>query len=274
MTIAELLSFLGLAWSRLLVFPGGLCVIIAVWLVDVLTRRSTSSGIPRLWLASPLTASAVVIPWIGVALLPLPRIVSLSRPIDLIAVIALLEWPRLLAIATDMQAHHRTRGVQRLAAALNSYPPLVLSMVLLSLGSGTLESVGLLRVPDSSTSLLQTAWFWLGTVALLLALPPFIEAGPFALDAPDALLPGMRLRALGIVLIAALPGIALLTRDADDWWRIALPPLAIIAAVYGFHRSTKRHSATVWARLYLVYDVLLLLALLAAGLLALRERLA
>ncbi|GIV99474.1 hypothetical protein [Roseiflexus sp.] len=278
MTTAELLSFLGLAWSRLLLFPGGVCLIIAVWLAEAFAQRPTSQGLrsfPTAWLSAPLPASAVALPWLGVALLPLPGAVALSRPIDLATVIALLEWPRLLAISTDLQYGNRARGVQRLAAALNGYPPLILALVLLSLGTGTLEVAGLLRIPDGATPLWQAVWFWLGAGALILALPPLIEIGPFALDAPDELRPGLRLRMLGIILIAALPGVALLTCDgADEWWRTALPPLTLGGALWIVHRSAHRQSALRWARIYLGYDLLLALALLAAGLLALQARLA
>ncbi|MCS6839593.1 MAG: hypothetical protein NZ699_09325 [Roseiflexus sp.] len=278
MTTAELLSFLGLAWSRLLVFPGGACVLIAVWLAEAFERRRAQPALlffPTSWLTSPLTASAVVLPWLGVALLPLPGATALSRPVDLVAVVGLLEWPRLLAITADLQRGDRTRGVQRLAAALNGYPPLVLSLLLMSLKTGTLEVAGLLRVPEIGAPLQHTAWFWLGAGALILALPPLIEVGPFALDTLDELRPGLRLRTLGFILIAALPGMALLTRDdAEDWWRIALPPLALGGALWVFHSSTRQQSALRWARIYAGLDLILLLALLAAGLLALQARLA
>lgn len=204
------------------------------------------------------------------ALLPLPLAAPLSRPVDLVVIMALLEWPRLLAISVDLHTGERLRGMQRLAAALNGYPPLALALILTAEGTGTLESSGLLRIPEGTAALW---WFWIGVGALILTLPPLLEAGPFALDAPDDLRFGMRLRALGIVLIAALPGIALLTRGGDnDWWRIALPPLALTGAIWLVHRSTRHHSAQRWAHVYLILDVLLALALLAAGLLALRER--
>jgi hypothetical protein len=308
MTLAELLSFLGLAWSRLLIFPGGLCAFVIVWLVGFLEQRRISPiappgctgaaalrafsiaslrgtgaaalrALPGMGAAalrslpgpSPLAASAVVLPWLGVALLPLPLAAPLSRPVDLVVIIALLEWPRLLAITVDLHTGERLRGMQRLAAALNGYPPLALALILTAEGTGTLESMGLLRIPEGTPALW---WFWIGVGALILTLPPLIEAGPFALDAPDDLRFGMRLRALGIVLIAALPGIALLTRGGDnDWWRIALPPLALTGVIWLVHRSTRHHSAQRWAHVYLILDVLLALALLAAGLLALRERL-
>ena len=319
MTLAELLSFLGLAWSRLLIFPGGLCAFVIVWLIRTIEHRRAPSiaapgctgaatlrgmgaatlrgmgaaalrslpgmgaaalrSLPGMGAAalrslpgpSPLAASAVVLPWLGVALLPLPLAAPLSRPVDLVVIMALLEWPRLLAISVDLHTGERLRGMQRLAAALNGYPPLALALILTAEGTGTLESMGLLRIPEGSVALW---WFWLGVGALILTLPPLIEAGPFALDAPDDLRFGMRLRALGIVLIAALPGIALLTRGGDnDWWRIALPPLALTGVIWLVHRSTRHHSAQRWAHVYLILDVLLALALLAAGLLALRERL-
>jgi len=275
---------LGLAWSRLLIFPGGLCAFVIVWLVGFLEQRRALPGTGAATLRgmgaaalralpgpSPLAASAVVLPWLGVALLPLPLAAPLSRPVDLVVIMALLEWPRLLAISVDLHTGERLRGMQRLAAALNGYPPLALALILTAEGTGTLESSGLLRIPEGTPALW---WFWIGVGALMLTLLPLIEAGPFALDAPDDLRFSMRLRALGIVLIAALPGIALLTRGDgnEDWWRIALPPLALTSAIWLVHRSTHHHSAQRWAHVYLILDVLLALALLAAGLLALRER--
>jgi hypothetical protein len=308
MTLAELLSFLGLAWSRLLIFPGGLCAFVIVWLIGTIEHRralpialpgctgaaalrgmgaaalrGTGAAVLRALRGmgaaalralpgpSPLAASAVVLPWLGVALLPLPLAAPLARPVDLVVIVALLEWPRLLAITVDLHTGERLRGMQRLAAALNGYPPLALALILTAEGTGTLESVGLLRIPEGSVALW---WFWLGVGALILTLPPLLEAGPFALDAPDDLRFSMRLRALGIVLVAALPGIALLTRGGnEEWWRIALPPLALTGAIWLVHRNTRHHSAQRWAHVYLILDVLLALVLLAAGLLALRERL-
>ncbi|MGQ9827016.1 MAG: hypothetical protein ACUVSW_04040 [Roseiflexus sp.] len=268
MTIAELLSFLGLAWSRLLIFPGGLCAFVVVWLVEALERRCALPVTLLRWFSSPLTASAVVLPWLGVALLPLPFAAPLSRPVDLVAIMTLLEWPRLLTIFVDLHTGERLRGMQRLAAALNGYPSLVLALLLSA--QGTLESVGLLRIPEGTAALW---WFWIGVGALILTLPPVIEAGPFALDAPDELRFGMRLRALGVILIAALPGIALLTHGGnDDWWRVALSPLALTGAIWLFHHRTRHHSTQRWAYFFLILAVLLLLALLAAGWLALRER--
>jgi hypothetical protein len=101
---------------------------------------------------SPLAASAVVLPWLGVALLPLPLAAPLARPVDLVVIVALLEWPRLLAITVDLHTGERLRGMQRLAAALNGYPPLALALILTAEGTGTLESVGLLRIPEGSVA--------------------------------------------------------------------------------------------------------------------------
>lgn len=303
MTIAELLTLLGLSWSRLFIFPGGLFAFTIVALAERAGARrraaprqegrggsirfvagyqrcrSAVSGFFRsdTCLPSPLAVSAIVPPWLGIALLPLPFAAPAVRPIDIVATVALLEWPRLLAIAADLRAGDRARvkrGTRRLAAALNSYPPLVLSVMLLAQATGTLESAGLLRLPASDAAIIDAAWFWIGVAALALTLPPLLDVGPFAPGAGDegVIGAGLRLRTLGLILLAVLPWLAWLTR-ADQLWAAWLPPLALAVMLWLFHRATHGASAIRWARMYLAYDALLLLLLLITALLDLRQRL-
>lgn len=279
MTIAELLSLLGLAWLRLLIFPSGLFALGIVLALEWATAR-TSGGMPKYDDIGILSASALILPWLGLALLPLPLAAPLARPIDLIALIALLEWPRLLAIAAALRSNNRARtlsGVRRLGGALNSYPPIILAALVMAHATGTLESAGLARLPAADTAPLEYAWFWAGALALTLALPPLLELGPFAGGADHGMIRlAMRLRALGIILLAALPWLAPLARDdTPTLLRLLLPapPLLLAALLWAFHRATGGHSVMRWARVYLGYDLALLGLLLAAGLLALRERL-
>lgn len=279
MTANELLAMLGRAWSRLLIYPGGLTAFALVWLVARLSRRSrgaAASGADGVDQELPLTISAIALPWLGLALLPLPQVAGINRQTDLIVVLALLEWPLVLVIA---QEFHSTapdayaRLVRRLAAALNSYPPLILAALVLALAAGSFEIGALIRPPDALAPARQAVLHWLGALAWTLALPPALGLGPFATRPPAqrALRVGLRLRALGLIALAALPWFPLLA----DWpWLLLLPPLLIAALLWCYDRATAGRAARKWAHGYLVFAVTLMLVLLWAAYAMLQERLA
>ena len=174
MTANELLALLGRAWPRLLVYPGGLAAfaLIAVGRNDESRRRRDADrettdettderrrtrddgrettddrpggrcsavGV----LVDPLEISAIVLPWLGLALLPLPYVAGISRQTDAIAVLALLEWPLVLTIAAELRAADAVgapRAVRRLVAALwTGFPPLDprRRCLVLALGAGS-----------------------------------------------------------------------------------------------------------------------------------------
>ena len=251
--------------------------------------------------------SSVVLPWLALALLPLPLAVALPRQIDIVVALALLEWPNLLAIRQEL----RTGGVRRLAAALNSYPPLILATLALMQAGNSLELAALARAPGDSAALSTRMLHWLGVIALALALPPALGLGPFAdggrttlrrrsgqanderrtnwrssrsylvsiqnsaarFFAAGALQIGLRLRALGLVALAALPW-----AGAEGTGLAPLRMLgaaALIAALlWGADRLMRRQAARRWAWAYLALDAVLLLALLGAAYLELQIRLA
>jgi hypothetical protein len=301
-TANELLVMLGRAWSRLLLYPGGLAAFGIIWLISVLQSRESPRGYPTenrvfdqregYWF---LVLGSIVPPWLALALLPLPLAVALPRQLDIVVVLALLEWPNLLAIRQELRAG----DMRHLAATLNSYPPLILATLALAQAAHSLELVALARVPDDTASM-STLWLhWLGVVALALALPAAIGLGPFAGDQPfehaqgersisrrrnsqpptpnsqppTPILIGLRLRALGLVMLAALPwagtegtGLALLRM---------LGAAALIAALlWAFDRLTRGQAPGRWAWAYLGLNAVLLLALLGAAYLALQLRLA
>jgi hypothetical protein len=337
-TANELLVLLGRAWSRLLIYPGGLAAFGVVWLISVILHRVPSSAAPlpaagegssafpspaagrgvppqRRGEGSPVffVLSSVVLPWLALALLPLPLAVALPRQIDIVVALALLEWPNLLAIRQEL----RTGGVRRLAAALNSYPPLILATLALMQAGNSLELAALARAPGDSAALSTRMLHWLGVIALALALPPALGLGPFAdggrttnderrttndggrttederrtswrssrsylvsiqnsvarFFAAGALQIGLRLRALGLVALAALPW-----AGAEGTGLAPLRMLgaaALIAALlWGADRLMRRQAARRWAWAYLALDAVLLLALLGAAYLELQIRLA
>lgn len=276
MTANELLAMLGRAWPRLMLYPGGLTAFALVWLMARLSRHGRGAAGGACIADLPLTISAIALPWLGLALLPLPLVAGINRQTDLIVVLALLEWPLVLVIA---QEFHSTapdayaRLVRRLAAALNSYPPLILAALVLALAAGSFEIDLLMRPPDALAPARLALLHWLGALAWTLTLPPALGLGPFASRPPDqsALRVGLRLRALGLIALAALPWFPLLA----DWrWLLPLPPLLIAALLWSFDRVTADRAARSWARGYLVFAVALLLVLLWAAYAMLQERLA
>jgi hypothetical protein len=312
-TANELLALLGRAWSRLLIYPGGLAAFGLVWLISTLQNREPPSEYPaknqivhRLDGSQFLVLSSIILPWLALALLPLPLAVTLPRQIDIVVALALLEWPNVLAIRQELRAG----DMRRLAAALNSYPPLILATLALAQAGSSLDLAALARAPGESSAISTRALHWLGVIALALALPLALGLGPFADErrttedggrrmvirgeafsqspitspqsrilasiarffAAGTLQFGLRLRALGLVALAALPwagaegtGLALLRM---------LGAAALIAALlWGADQLMRRQAARRWAWAYLSLDAVLLLALLWAAYLALQLRL-
>lgn len=301
MTANELVALLGRAWSRLLIYPGGLAAFGVVWLISMFQHRVAARPPARASgrAENLLVLSSVILPWLALALLPLPLAVALPRQIDIVVALALLEWPNVLAIRQELRAG----GIRRLAAALNSYPPLILAVLALAQANSSLELAALVRDPGDSIALSTRALYWLGVITLTLTLPPALRIGPFAGDrrrttdderrptndkafpqTPDpssiarffaagALQLGLRLRALGLVTLAALPW----TGAAGDGLALLrlLGAAALIGVLlWGADRLMRGQAARRWAWAYLALDLLLLLALLAAAYLALELRLA
>ncbi|MBK9711248.1 MAG: hypothetical protein IPO81_07950 [Kouleothrix sp.] len=268
MTLNELLALLGRAWSRLLIYPGGITAFAALWLIALLQSRepSVESYQRRARAGSwSLALGALVPPWLGLALLPLPPAATLSRQTDLIVALALLEWPLVLAIARELRSDdsaQRAAGVRRLAAALNSYPALILSGLALAQPAGSFEIAALARLPGELAPEGARALHWIGAVAWALALVPALGLGPFAAWPPgapgasaedsstaratpqsrkgagflkllrtsrlgeDPLRTGLQLRALGLVWLAALPWMAGLGALEEGGLQRLVPALA------------------------------------------------
>ncbi|KPV47055.1 hypothetical protein SE17_42790, partial [Kouleothrix aurantiaca] len=173
MNPGELLGLLGLAWPRLFLYPAGLA---ALLLATVLRRRDV-----RPTLSLPLHAAAM--PWLGLALLPLPFARPLGRGVDLLVAVALLEWPQLLALRLLLRAANpatRAAGIRRLAAEVNGLVLLALAGLALATAAGTFDLAPMMRLPATARPPELEALRWLGALGLIAALPPLLGLGPFA----------------------------------------------------------------------------------------------
>jgi hypothetical protein len=231
-----------------------------------------------------LLLSSIVLPWLGLALLPLPAAAPMNRGTDIIMLFALLEWPRLIAIARELRAAGEARqraGTRRLAAALNSYPTLMLATLALAQPAGSLDIAAYARPPADLAPLSIQVSHWLGAAGWALALAPLLGLGPFQASAPAqhswrALLNGwdlgMWIRGCGLAAIAALPWLAPFGALAEQGsytittlLAIVLAPFALGGMLWCYHRFTAHQSARRWAKAYLALDCALVAALLWAA---------
>ncbi len=271
MTPNELLALLGRAWSRLLLYPGGLAAFGAIWLIARALRRPAwfaldiKTARSAVLLASRI--APIVLPWLGIALLPLPGAVRIGYVTDVLVVLALLDAPLLLALHGDLRANGNP-DVRRLAATLNGYPTLLLGFLLLALSTGSLQLEGLSRVPTQMN--LLAVLHWMGAAALVAALPAVLVIGPFApRPTDDVLTLGLRLRGIGFVALVSLPWLAF--GEGHVW--LPLPPVLIGLFLWLCSFIQGRRLSQLWARGYYALDWLLLLALLVGTFDTLRQRL-
>jgi len=242
--MSELLGAIGLAWPRLLLYPGGVFALVASWLLGGWLARCgcgpTAQG--RAGLGAP---GALVAPLVALALLPLAPARSFPYGLDLVVALVLLEWPWAMGWSA-----------QRREELARAYAPLLVAGLGLVEACGGLELTRLLRWPEPLVAQLllgASAALWLA------ALPRLLASGPGGLAG--------RLRALGLLLVATLPLLGalaatlarLLPTELAGW---LLPPMAILAAglaLGGVARVPERARA----RVELVLGVVIL-GLLAA----------
>lgn len=268
MTIADLLSALGRAWPRLLLYPGGLAAFALVWL---LIRSVPRRAVVPATLVCPLDplarTSALAAPWLALALLPLPGAATLPISIDALVTLALLEWPLWLTLSAALRHPDSWQAAARwLAAVLNGYLPLLLGLLLLAEAAGSLD---LTRISPPGSSAL--VW-WVATAGMLLALPPLLGLGPFVAPLPaDPLLRlSLQLRSLGLGALALLPWFVLL---AELPWAWPVPPLLLGLLLLAFDRLAAG-AARRWAWLWFAFALTEVLVLAAAAFIGLAQRIA
>lgn len=213
--MGELLGTLGLAWPRLLIYPGGLFALGAGWLLG---RWFSIGGAPARP-AAPLTPNAVIDlmpPLAALTLLPLAPARPFPFGLDLPLTLALLEWPRIRALAA------RTCHP---AALLQDYAPLLAATLALAVATGGVELTRLLNWPETAPA---RALLLLGAGLWLSGLPRLWKQGPAGMVGG--------LRALGLLLVGVLPLLGSLASVIQPWAPTSLtgwmaPPLAMLGAI-------------------------------------------
>jgi hypothetical protein len=265
MTLAELLALVGRAWARLLLYPGGLSVLAVLWGLSRINAGHKQAN-PANRIALEYSIAALALAWLGVALLPLPLVAPLGRPVDMLVLVALLEWPRLVAA----HAEARQGDTRRLAAAFNSYPLLLAATLLLAWASGSLEAGAWSNLPAAGAPERTRAAYWLGALGWLAALPALAGIGPFRADPPCQVLLrfALQVRATGFVALALLPWVA--WAGALSPWLVPVPVLGLAVAIWVFDRATQRFGTRRWAlgSFWLALVLLAALAVFSAGSLA------
>ncbi len=210
--MGELLGALGLAWPRVLLYPGGLFALVASL---VLMRWLAAGGAAPAWPAPPATVLDLAPPLMVLTLLPLAPARPFPFGLDLPVALALLEWPRVRVLAARDRAP---------AELLRDYALPLAAALALAVATGGLELSRLLRWPGAVP---EQALLVLGAMLWLLGLPRLLRAGPGG--AAGAL------RALGLLLVGTLPLLGALAAAAGPWlpadgagW--LLPPVAILSA--------------------------------------------
>ena len=216
--MGELLGVLGLAWPRLLLYPGGIFALVASWLLARWLRWCT--GQPPLPLPPPTLTDRINLlpPLVALTLLPLTPAASFPYGIDLVVAVGLLEWPQLCA--TNQPPPER-------GALVRTYGPLILA------GLGMLEGAGSMTL--SNLAIWPTAWP--ARVLLLGGTGLWLAALPRLLTDPATPRRAGQYRALGLLLLGTLPLNGALTAWANAAMPTALtgwliPPIAYLGAAF------------------------------------------
>lgn len=220
----DLLALLGQAWPRLLLYPGGICALLVLWLWLALHKqqallRSTSQSA---WLHC-------VPPLLLISLLPLRGAVELGQSLDLFVALFLVEWPLFQALSSKLAKPNEPS----LNQLLLGYSLLFPSMLLLA------DLNDSLLLGAQTASLLFWKWDglalrWLAVLGWLLALFPLSKLGPFQDERPLNL--GEHIRILGHLALISLLLLALLQEYV---WFMPLVPIGLGLAVYAGEKWLK-----------------------------------
>jgi hypothetical protein len=246
--MGEWLGALGLAWSRLLLYPGGLSALLAAWLLDrALTtatqRRAVVTAAPEG--VSLIGVSAVAAPLLLISLLPLPRSGFFGYTPDLLVGLLLLEWPQLLLSARMLRTAPGEAAARR-QVLIEGYILLLLAILLFMQAAGSFRLDALTReiepmfLPGWSLRLA-------GIAGWSIALLPLLGIGATTLTpAAGVLRWGLQLRSLGHILLAYLPWLPLVQASP---WLLPLPLIFLTLLPAVITRFGGRQLAHQWPRL-------------------------
>ncbi|MFV9503895.1 MAG: hypothetical protein AB4911_04940 [Oscillochloridaceae bacterium umkhey_bin13] len=243
--MGELLGALGLAWPRLVIYPGGLSALVASWLLARWLAWCLRQPSPVVRPVQPGAIGDLLAPLLALSLLPLAPAASFPYGLDLIVALALLEWPH--------ARHHLASDDQH--SYLERCWPLLLAAAGLAVASRGLDLSRLLRWPQSLPHqglLISSSLLW------LVSLPGWLGAAPTSWP--------LRLRSLGLVWLGSLPllgGLAALRPDALTP-AVAAWILPGVASLISAGLVGVACLLPVQARAWLIYA----LALLVVGLIA------
>lgn len=208
--MGELFGALGLAWPRLLIYPGGLFALTLAWLVGLAGSAAHAPDSEM-----PLQVSALVMPLVAISMLPLPYAVEFAYGPDLIVTLALLDWPLLLMLARNPQTPLMQKG-----ALLEHYMLILLSVAVLSAESGNLGLGELAAGPA------EDLWAQLRRIIASLGWGLALLVGEVRRVENWAL----RLRLVGHLLIAGLPWLWLF--GERPWLGATVPALLLAGSIF------------------------------------------
>lgn len=251
----DLLALLGQAWPRLLLYPGGLCAMVVLWLWLALHKqqRLFGSTSAKAWLHC-------VPPLLVISLLPVRGAVELGQSLDLFVAICLVEWP--LFVALSDRSNQQSEAIQR--SLLQGYSLLLPSLLLLA----DLNNSLLLGAQAAS----PPAWLWepiifrwIAALAWLVALFPLAGLGPFRRENEPDLAAHSRIVAhLGLI---SLPLLGLLH---ERIWLMPLVPIGLGLALYASQKWLQ--SPWIWSMVIRIGQALVWLSLVWLAGQALLER--
>jgi len=256
--VGEWLGTLGLAWPRLVLYPGGLSALGFAWVLDCLLVYSVDRSVFASTRTAPvdgatgggpwliLDLSAVVAPLLIISLLPVPLSGYFAYTPDLLVALVLLDWPWLCWYGRrcmPVLSGSTSRGVAPSVSSpwkggqgvlegwrhlYEAYGLLVLSLLAVAQTQGSLR-LEALTVSSASATLAHQALRWLGmagwSVALLMLL---LREADLDQTMTSGLWWGLRLRTGGHVLLAWLPWFPLLQPRS---WLLLLPLLLLVSAL-------------------------------------------
>lgn len=241
--MGEWLGTLGFAWSRLLLYPGGLSALLLAWLLSrlLLSRNERqaahhdNAGPRAVGLAEVIgDISAFITPLLVMSLLPLPHTQFFAYTPDLPTTLALLEWPRLCVLALTGK-RPPSSDPKRWHTLCAGYVLVLLASLVLAQTSGSLRLDVLTRALESPTPT-DVLGRVTGALGWSIAVLPLLQADTLAMPLLSGFLDwGMRLRACGYMLLAALAWLPLIPAP---FWGELLVLVGLVALMAGVVRGS------------------------------------